>query len=155
MAPDAIGGKERNVRKVAHAVVGIAQHSLPRRLRPSLATAAHNTVDGSQTGRASPGPAPFGNGSFKVLLSHRAVAKTAGTVGRGIAFKAGDQRTRARIIPRNFWNVGERGRKGRGVRGIPISAVRMGKRVAEVRSAHSHVIRAGRQCINSDSMRRC
>src|SRR5260370_35005572 len=40
VAPKTVGREERNVRGVAHAVIGIAENTLPRRLGPPLAGAA-------------------------------------------------------------------------------------------------------------------
>src|SRR5947209_16360548 len=42
VTPQAVCSKKRDVRSVAHAVVGIAENALPGRFRPSLASAAHD-----------------------------------------------------------------------------------------------------------------
>src|SRR5262249_3706488 len=42
MAPDAIGGKQRNVRDIPHAIPGVPNHRLPRALRVPGAGAAND-----------------------------------------------------------------------------------------------------------------
>ncbi len=53
VTPEAVRSEERNVGSVTHAVIWIANESLPRRLGPSLASAAHHSGNGRRTGRAS------------------------------------------------------------------------------------------------------
>jgi len=64
MAPQPIGREERNVGSVANSVVGIAENALPRRFRPTPASAADDAA-----GRRRPGGAPAGaaagHGSFE------------------------------------------------------------------------------------------
>ena len=65
MAPQPIGREERNVGSVANSVVGIAENALPRRFRPTLASAADDAAGRRRPGGAPAGAAAAGHGSFE------------------------------------------------------------------------------------------
>jgi len=149
MAPNTVGREERNVRKVAHAIVRVAKHGLPGGLCPSLAASADNAIYGRQAGRAAAGSSTGGYRGLKILLSRWTVAKAAAAVGRGVPFKLCNQRTRAGIIPRNLGNVRTRRCKCGRIRGIPVSAVCPCESIAKIGSSHGHVIGTGGQRIDA------
>src|SRR6266446_4505513 len=76
VTPQAICSKKRDVRSVAHAVVGIAEDALPGRFRPSLATAAHDAAGRRCPRGASAGAAAAGHGGLEEGAVERVVAKT-------------------------------------------------------------------------------
>lgn len=65
VAPQAVRGEKRNVRRITHTVVGIAEYGLPRRFRPAGASAADNTAGGRSARRALAGPATSSNRSLQ------------------------------------------------------------------------------------------
>ena len=65
VTPKAVRSEERNVGSVTHAVIWIANESLPRRLGPSLASAAHHSGNGRRTGRTSAWTTAARNGCLK------------------------------------------------------------------------------------------
>lgn len=153
VTPNAVGREERNVGKVAHAIVRVAHHGLPRGLCPSLAASADNTIYRRRARRATAGRATGSCRGLKMLLTGRAIAEASASVCRRVPFKLGNQRTAAGIIPGNLRNVRTRRGKCRGVRRIPIRAVGSCKGVAEIRSTYSYVIRTGSERIGADAMR--
>src|SRR5258708_13045478 len=65
VAPEAVGSEERNVRGVAHTVVGIPKDSLPGGFGPSLTSPTHNTAGGRRAGGAAARAATAGKAGLK------------------------------------------------------------------------------------------
>ena len=76
VAPQAIRGKQRDVRSVANAVVGITENSLPRRLWPSGTRAAHNTGRGWRASGALAGSAAARYRALHEGTEGRVIAQT-------------------------------------------------------------------------------
>src|SRR6266478_7281497 len=76
VAPESIGSEERNVRSVAHAVVGIAEYALPGRFRPSLASAADDAACRRGPGCALADRKSTTHGGLEEGAVDRIVAKT-------------------------------------------------------------------------------
>jgi len=143
MRPKTIRCKHGNVRKVSHTVIWITKDRLPGWLCPPLTASACDSADGRQAGRAGARSTSASHCGLEVLLSERTVAEATRAESCRVPFETCKQRTRAGIVPGNFRHVGKCGRKCGRVGRAPISAVRVGESVAEVRPAHRYIVRTG------------
>src|SRR5258708_7866640 len=153
VAPKTVGREKRNVRGVAHAVIGIAENTLPRRLGPPLAGAADDTGGRRGAAGALAGTPPARCGGLGGGGVERVVAKTGRAVGWVVAQVSREECAGAGIVPGDFWNVGNGGTESRGVAGIPVDCVGARVSVAEIGSADSDVVGSGSKGVDSDAMR--
>src|ERR1019366_2475102 len=151
--PEAVRGKERNVRNIAHSVGRVAEDAgLPRglgipRARPVNLEKA-GLVGSSSPGGAGTRAAPARAGAQVVCRTRGAVAEARGAVCCERAGDVvGDQDAGAGIVPGNFGNVRLCRAVGPGVARVPVSAEGNGGtclgcvvHVLEVCAAHRHVV---------------
>ena len=150
----AIGSEHRYIGQVAHSIAGDAGESLlPVGLGVSLTGAASNSrrggignSSGAVTGAATAafnshtadaGMQPGYRGAVRLGLA--AIAQTGCAVPRRIAQVTGEQRTRTRVVPRDFGDIGHRRAVGRAVGLAPICPGRVTQHVGEVGGADSDV----------------
>src|ERR1700761_1503689 len=78
-SPDAVAGEQRNVRLVAQAILGHAGHEiLIKRLRITLASAAHDARDRGRAGKAGARSTAAADVDEKILLAVLRIAEALG-----------------------------------------------------------------------------
>src|SRR6266849_1352189 len=123
VAPDAVGSEERNVRSVAHTVIGIPKDSLPGGFGPSLTSSTHNTAGGRRAGGAAARSATTGDSGLPQEAEEGIIAEAAWAISCGIVQVLREQRPGTRIIPRDLRNIGDSRTVSGCVGRVPVSAV--------------------------------
>src|SRR5258708_2122316 len=135
VAPQSVRREQRYVWSVAHAVIWVAQYTLPRWLWPSSARTTYYPGCGWRTAGALAWSAASGHRTHQQRTDNWIVAQARRAVGRAVSFVRGNQRASARIVPRNLRNIRNSRTKCGSVAGIPISRIGTRKSIAEIRSA--------------------
>src|SRR5712692_2363293 len=125
VAPDAVGSEERNVRSVAHTVIGIPKDSLPGGFGPSLTSSTHNTAGGRRTGGATARSATAGDGGLKQGAEEGVITEAAWAISCRISLVLREQRPGTRVIPRDLRDIGDSRTESGCVGRVPVSAVAM------------------------------
>src|SRR5262249_52154599 len=105
VAPEPVRRKQRNVGRVANAVVGIAENRLPGRLWPTRAGTADHTIDRRRACGALTRTTTARRSAFEQRAQEGIVAQAGGAGGR-VAEVRCNQPAGARVVPRNFGNIG-------------------------------------------------
>ena len=105
MSPNSIGSEERNVGNVTHAVAGISDQLLARRLCPPGAGSTYHASYRRSARGTTARSAAAARVIQEICFSCGAVAEAASSVSLAEAFELRDQQAGAGIVPWNLWNI--------------------------------------------------
>jgi hypothetical protein len=155
-----IGGEQRYIGKIAHAVPRIADDAgLPGGFRVSSTAAADDAGDRRTSGRAAAwaaatAPIRQSIATRIIATSRQIIAAPRRAIGGAEAEIRRDELAGAAVVPRDLWDIGFRRSICTGVGGIPVGAVGPRIGVTEIGAADGDVVWGRGGGVDADSVRR-